>query len=256
MLPATPSPRLAMWSPPRARSTMMMRVFEALGCAVFDEPFYPYWLKTLNKTDDPGFLAATTNHESDWRKVVDLVLGPIPDGRSRYYQKHMAIHMLDEVDLEWMGEMCNCFLIRNPAEVIASMSAFRALEPAQLGNVEEAAKLVGIPQLRRIFDLACEVNGGIPPVIDANDVLLNPAQVLGKFCAAVGMDFDPDQPIRWQPGKHERDGAWADDWYASVYKTTGLGPYRPSEIDTPAALQPLVDYCMPTFEHIAQFKIT
>jgi len=168
----------------------------------------------------------------------------------------MAIHMLDEVDLEWMGEMCNCFLIRNPAEVIASMSAFRALEPAQLGNVEEAAKLVGIPQLRRIFDLACEVNGGIPPVIDANDVLLNPAQVLGKFCAAVGMDFDPDQPIRWEPGKHERDGAWADDWYASVYKTTGLGPYRPSEIDTPAALQPLVDYCMPTFEHIAQFIIT
>ena len=47
--------RIAMWSPPRARSTMMMRVFEALGCAVFDEPFYAYWLKAVNRVNDPGF---------------------------------------------------------------------------------------------------------------------------------------------------------------------------------------------------------
>ena len=99
---------------------MMMRVFEALGCAVFDEPFYPYWLKTLNKVDDPGFIATVENHETEWRKIVDLVLDPVPDGRRWYYQKHMATHMLDEVDLQWMREMCNCFLIRNPAEIDAS----------------------------------------------------------------------------------------------------------------------------------------
>ncbi len=248
--------RIAMWSPPRARSTMMMRVFEALGCAVFDEPFYPYWLKALNKISDPGFEAAVENHETDWRRVIDLVLGSIPDEREWYYQKHMAIHMLDDVDLTWMREMRNCFLIRNPAEVIVSMADFRTLKPGGSQDVEEAARLVGIPQLRRIFDLACEVSGGIPPIIDANDVLKNPKQILGGFCDMIGMDFDPQKSIRWAPGRHECDGAWADAWYGKVYETTCLGRYKPKLLTVPPELQPVVDYCMPVYEHIAQFRIT
>ena len=248
--------RIVMWSPPRARSTMMMRVFEALGCAVFDEPFYPYWLKALNKENDPGFKAALQNHETDWRKVIDLVLGPIPEKREWYYQKHMAIHMLEEVDLTWMNRVRNCFLIRNPAEVIVSMTAFRHLKPSESQDIEEAAKLVGIPQLRRIFDLACEICGGIPPIIDANDVLKNPKRVLGGLCHALGMDFDLHKPIRWAPGRHEYDGAWADDWYGKVYETTCLGPYKPKRIVVPPELQPVVDFCMPVYDHIAQYRIT
>ena len=65
------------------------------------------------------------------------MLGPIPDGRDWYYQKHMAIHMLEEVDLSWMMEMRNCFLIRHPAEVIVSMSRFRALVPKTKHVVDE-----------------------------------------------------------------------------------------------------------------------
>ena len=248
--------RIAMWSPPRARSTMLMRVFEALGCAVFDEPFYPYWLRTLDKRDDPGFQAAITHHETDWRRVVELVLAPIPDGRDWYYQKHMAIHMLDEVDLDWMRQVQNCFLIRHPAEVIVSMSEFRTLDPNSKADLETAARLVGIPQLRRIFDLACEIKGGPPPVIDANDVLANPIHTLGGFCSAVGMPFDANKTITWEAGKHHRDGAWADDWYNKVYVTTHLGTYVPQPTIVPAALQPVVDYCLPTYEYIAQYKIT
>jgi hypothetical protein len=167
--------RIAMWSPPRARSTMMMRVFEALGCAAFDEPFYPYWLKTLNKVDDPGFRAALDHHETDWQKVVELVLGPIPDGRQWYYQKHMAIHMLDEVDLQWMHEVRNCFLIRNPAEVIVSMSQFRNLEPGKAQDVEEARRLFTkaggfgriVAKIERV-----EAIDAIDEIIQASDVVM------------------------------------------------------------------------------------
>ena len=37
--------------------TMAMRVFEALGCAVLDEPFYAYWLKATKREEDPGYAA-------------------------------------------------------------------------------------------------------------------------------------------------------------------------------------------------------
>ena len=55
--------RIAMWSPPRARSTMAMRVFEALGCAVLDEPFYAYWLKATKREEDPGYAATLATGE-------------------------------------------------------------------------------------------------------------------------------------------------------------------------------------------------
>jgi hypothetical protein len=230
---------------------MAMRVFEALGCAVYDEPFYAYWLKATARLEDPGYAETIAAHETDWRRVVDSLLGPIPQNRLLWYQKHMAIHMLDEVGLDWMREVRNCFLIRDPAEVITSMAEFRGLAH----DVEEGARLVGIPQLERIFDRACEIEDGPPLVIDANDLLADPVRVLSRFCAAVGLPYEPGQDITWAPGRHARDGAWADAWYRKVYRTTGLEPYESRETVVPPELQPVVDRCRPTYERIAAFRI-
>ena len=243
--------RIAMWSPPRARSTMAMRVFEALGCAVLDEPFYAYWLKATQREEDPGYAATLAAHETDWRKVEASLLGPVPGGKAVWYQKHMAIHMLSEVSLAWMGQVRNCFLIRDPAEVITSMTEFRSL----VHDVEEGARLVGIPQLARIFDEAWALEGRAPLVIDANDLLADPKGVLSRFCAAVGMPFDAAQPISWAPGKHKSDGAWADAWYQKVYQTTGLEPYLRKETVVPKALEAVVARCRPTYERIAAHRL-
>ena len=243
--------RIAMWSPPRARSTMAMRVFEALGCAVYDEPFYAYWLKATMREQDPGYAETLAAHETDWQAVVASCLGSVPGGKAVWYQKHMAIHMLPEVSLAWMGQVRNCFLIRDPAEVITSMTEFRGL--AQ--DVEESARLVGIPQLERIFDEAWALEGQAPLVIDANDLLADPKGVLARFCAAVGMPFDPAESITWAPGKHEGDGAWADAWYQKVYQTTGLEPYLRKETVVPKALEAVVARCRPTYERIAAHRL-
>ena len=103
--------RIAMWSPPRARSTMTMRVFiEALGCAVLDEPFYAYWLKATKREEDPGYAATLAAHEIDWQKVEALLLGPVPGGKAVWYQKHMAIHMFAGGKPRLDGEGArNCF---------------------------------------------------------------------------------------------------------------------------------------------------
>jgi len=116
-----------MWSPPRARSTLMMRVFAALGCGVIDEPFYAYWLKATNKRDDPGFSETLAAHPTHWPDVVQQVLSPVAPSKAFAYQEHMAIHMLPEVDLNWMDppSLVQCFLIRGPREVIAAMAGLR-----------------------------------------------------------------------------------------------------------------------------------
>ena len=251
--------RIIMWSPPRARSTLMMRVFEALGCAVFDEPFYAAWLKARDKRDDPGFAQTLAAHPQDPAVIIDQVLGPVPGQADWFYQKHMAIHMLPEFPLDWMAhpEVVNCFLIRDPREVIVSMTEFRDLAATGFANgVDAAAELVGIPQLARIYAEAERVAATPPPVIDANDVLRDPAGTLGAFCAAIGMPFDPTAPIRWAPGQHEADGAWAPFWYEKVFATSGLEPWQGKATRVPDELRAVVDACVPTYEALYERRLT
>ena len=234
---------------------MMMRVFESLGCRVMDEPFYAYWLEAMQKTDDPGYAATLAAHETDWRVIAQDVVHPNLGSCHRSYQKHIAIHMLEAVDLSFMRHLRNCFLIRHPAEVIASMASFRDLLPKHDADVEAAALLAGFPQLERIFDHASAITTEPIVVIDANDVLESPGDVLGAFCQAVRLHFDAGTIIQWEAGKHPDDGAWADEWYQAVYQTTGLQPYKRKPVEIPATLQPVLDYCLPVYKKIARRKL-
>ena len=73
--------RLAMWSGPRNISTAMMRAWENRGdCAVIDEPLYAHYL-THTGLDHPGREEVIAAGETDWRKVVATLIGPVPGGK-------------------------------------------------------------------------------------------------------------------------------------------------------------------------------
>jgi len=111
-----------MWSGPRNISTAMMRSFENRpDTFVSDEPFYGYYLNNTD-IDHPGKKEVLRSMECGWDKVVDYITGFIPEEASIWYQKHMAQHNLPGVDLSWIGQVTNCFLIRDPKEVILSYS--------------------------------------------------------------------------------------------------------------------------------------
>jgi len=99
-----------------------MRAWENRGdTLVHDEPFYAYYLANSPfKEDHPGADEIIATYETDWRKVADQLTAPLTNGSSIYYQKHMTHHMLDEIDLEWMLPLTNCFLIREPRQVLLS----------------------------------------------------------------------------------------------------------------------------------------
>ena len=58
--------------------------------------------------------------ETDWRKVVAHLTGEVPGGKRIFYQKQMTHHLLPEIDRGWLLRLTNCFLVRDPAEVIVS----------------------------------------------------------------------------------------------------------------------------------------
>lgn len=238
--------RIAMWSGPRNISTAMMRAWENRpDTSVVDEPFYACYLAATGCTH-PGREEVIASQPTDWRTVCESLTGPVPDGSSIYYQKHMTHHMLPEFGRDWIHGLSNCFLVRSPAEVVASYAETR--NAPTLGDL-------GYLQQAELFDLVADRLGESPPVIDANDVLRNPAGMLAALCRAVGVEFDA-RMLSWPPGPRASDGVWAKHWYSSVISSTGFMPMRASYKPVPRALESLVEAAWPIYERLAAHRLT
>ncbi len=237
--------RIAMWSGPRNISTAMMRAWENRpDAAVVDEPFYACYLSATD-ADHPGRDEVIASQPTDWREVSAALTGPAPRGAEIFYQKHMTHHMLPEIGRDWLDRVSNCFLIRWPAEVVASYAETR--------NAPTLDDL-GFVQQGEIFDQVADWLGHPPPVIDAADVLRNPAGMLAALCAVLGVDFDA-RMLSWPPGRRSTDGIWARHWYAAVERSTGFNPLRAGSKPVPRPLEPLVEAALPIYERLAAYRL-
>jgi Sulfotransferase domain len=240
-----PPLRIAMWSGPRNISTAMMRSFGSRpDTFVSDEPLYSHYLKVTGVAH-PGRQDVIAAHESDWRKVTDTLTGPVPGGRSIWYQKHMAHHLLPVVGRDWLDALTHAFLIREPDEMVASL--FKTFPGARLADT-------GLPQQCEIFDRVAERLSRAPPVVLASDVLKDPRAQLESLCDALAIPFLPAM-LAWPAGPRDTDGAWAPHWYAAVEASTGFEPWRARHVELPAAQGRLVDECRPFYEKLYALRL-
>ena len=49
--------------------------------------------------------------------VIESLVGALPTGKRVFYQKHMAHHLLAEIDGQWLSGLTHAFLIRHPLEL-------------------------------------------------------------------------------------------------------------------------------------------
>ena len=237
--------RIAMWSGPRNISTAMMRSWgNRRDTYVCDEPLYAHYLKKTG-VDHPGRDEVIAYHESDWRKVVDWLCGPIPDSRAVFYQKHMAHHLLPSIDRHWLGQLTHGFLIRDPVEMLTSL-----VKHLPNPTLEDT----GLPQQIEILRFMKNETGRTPPIIDSRDVLEYPTVMLTKLCDAVGVEFS-DTMLSWPAGQRATDGIWAKHWYDAVEKSTGFQPYKPKNEEVRPDLQPLLAKCVECYEELYEQRL-
>jgi hypothetical protein len=234
-----------MWSGPRTISTAMMRSFgNRPDTAVVDEPLYACYLRST-ALEHPGRDDILASQSDDWRVVTEQLLGPVPRGRAVWYQKHMTHHLLPDMGRGWLAGVTSAFLVRDPAQLITSYAKVRG---------EPTLEDLGLPQQVEIFRDRADRLGQAPPVVDAADVLADPAGVLALLCDRLGLAFD-ERMLAWPAGPRDTDGVWAPHWYAAVEASTGFGPPSTRPADVPERLRDLLERAQPYYDELAPYRL-
>ena len=235
--------RIAMWSGPRNISTALMRSWgNRPDCRVVDEPFYACYLSETG-LEHPCREEILKAQSAD-RNLVIRQLTDVAPATDYFYQKHMTHHMPRGMNMQWCADMRHCFLIRDPAEVVASY-----LE--KMPTVSEDA--LGIARQFELFEEIEALTGERPAVIDSNDVLRDPRSVLRQLCEQLEVPFMAESMLTWPAGKRESDGAWADHWYQSVVESTGFGAHHHLEVELAPEHQALADKMQGYYQQMAKY---
>lgn len=235
--------RISLWSGPRNISTTLMYSFaQRKDTQVFDEPLYGSYLNNSQaKEYHPGAEEIIHTMETNGEKVVEMML--THSGKPVLFFKNMTHHLLPGLDREFLKELTNVILTRDPMEMLPSYA--EVVETPTLEDVGYKMHVELVEQLQE---------NNLPIIVlDSKAVLLNPKNQLQKLCDAIGIPFDPAM-LSWNPGSRPEDGCWARYWYANIHKSSGFIPYKPKTSPFPEKLKPLLDECMSYYEKLLRFS--
>lgn len=226
-----------------------MRSWDARSdTAVVDEPLYGHylsWLPEDKRREHPGVDEIIRAMDCDWRSVTSTLLGPVPDRKPIWYQKHMAHHLTPDMDLDWVNGLTNCFLIRDPAAMIAS---FAKVIP------NPTPEDLGLPQQVALFEKIVQETRHVPAVIQSKDVLENPESMLSTLCEYIEVPFDTSM-MRWEPGSRDTDGVWAKHWYDNVNRSSSFIQSQSSDPAVPQHLEPVLIECERHYRELHRFAL-
>jgi hypothetical protein len=196
--------------------------------------------------EHPGREEILRRHDADAGRVIAWLTGGVPEGKAIFYQKHMAHHLLPGMDRNWLRSVSNAFLIREPREML--MSLIRVTPEPSLEDT-------GLPQQWEIFERTRGRSGAPPPVVDARDVLTDPAGLLAALCDALGVPY-LEAMLSWEPGPRDTDGVWAKHWYGAVEASTNFLPHTPKSDPLPSELDDLYECCRAIYDRLYAHRLT
>ncbi len=234
---------ICLWSGPRSVSTALMYSFaERPDTSVVDEPLYGHYLR-VSSADHPGAAKIMDAMNCDGDAIMRQLLS-VDNGVDTpvLFMKHMAHHLV-RLDLCFLQETENIFLIRDPREMLPSLKT-------QLPNA--GLHDTGLETQWNLYSDLVEL-GQNPAIVDSKQLLLDPESVMQRLCTHLRMDFLPGM-LTWAAGPRQEDGVWAGHWYHAVHESSGFSAYVPKPHFPPEHAE-LLEKCRPFYEKLAAHSI-
>ena len=227
--------KICLWSGPRNISTALMYSFSQRDdTRVVDEPLYGHYLRKTG-VRHPGReeIMAAVNCDGNF-VMKNLLNWNDGNGKKVLFLKQMTKHLVD-VNRNFLPKFKNILLIRNPRDMLPSLA-----ENIPHPNLADT----GLDLQWHLYK-NLESMSNNPIVIDADELLRDPKDILKQLCRHLKLKF-LDSMLSWPAKPIKEDGIWAKYWYHSLHKSTGFLPYRP-KANFPVELKKLLTECTPYY---------
>lgn len=227
-----------MISGPRNLSTAIMYSFDNRKDTMgVDEPFYAHYLNSNPYVNHPGRKEIINSQSINPNEIIEDLYTKA-ESCTYLFVKDMAHHLVD-INLDWMEEVKNIFLIRDPKKLINSFS-----KVIQNPSIKD----IGLKDEFELYQYL-KTKGKNPIVVDSGDLLNNPKGILNKICDALQIPFS-DEMLNWNAGARLIDGIWAPYWYSNVHQSTGFSPQKTSVEMMSKKHKPLLDEALPFYQSL------
>lgn len=260
-----PQNRIFLWTAPRCISTAFERsVMEVGGGKLFHEPytssyyFGPERISRRYEDQEPDM-------NESYRAVTERLTASFPDKdhvfvKDMAYAVHGRHHMFQEVP--GLSGYQHTFLIRHPAKAVASLyKASRNTTLTGWTYFDEAE--AGFQDLYDLHQAVSREGRCSPVVVDCDDVLAQPEEMMQAYCRAVGLKYKEGMSS-WEPGKGHPDWNVWEGWHNGALQSSGFQKKASAEPthaphDVLASLPPevadLVDRMMPLYQELRSARL-
>ncbi|XP_077983428.1 uncharacterized protein LOC144438252 [Glandiceps talaboti] len=223
--------KAVVWTSPRCRSTVFERSIRTLeGVKVFHE----YYCTAAYQGEDRTLQRYSKNEpipNSKFEDVQKTLEGSFTNCKG-VFVKDVAYAMVGKLDTLPEGYH-HTFIIRDPTNAITSL--YRVITEGDLPDWADGFLPIeaGFREMWDLYQHLKEVKGLQPLVLDADDVLSDPASMMKKYCDVVGFEYTDDM-LHWKPESESEKWTWeADhftwekDWYGTILSSSGF--IKPTE---------------------------
>ena len=244
-----PSLRVMLWSAPRCLSSTFERsVRELKNVKVLYEPHHEAFFYGPERKSDAhptpdDIVPGATFHKADQKLLANY------DGYDAVFAKNHAFLVEGRYEDYILGDFASfrhTFIIRHPTKSIPSRySACKksgsTFLPSECGH----------RQLYELFQAVKKVDPS-PVVVDADDLLARPREMMESYCSATGIDFQ-EHMLTWTPGVvHDWTCCkYFEVWHGAAMNSSGF--MKPKEAtlplsDYPEEVEKCVHYSLPFYE--------
>ena len=213
----------------------------------------------------PRYAAQETNHQATYRSISKLLQKEY-DGRDFLFSKEMAYCVENKFDIfkeEGFKNFQHTFLIRHPLKAVYSLYK-ASTNPKLTGWDYFDPAEAGFRQMVELYEFVERNIHRDPIVVDADDLLDYPNEILKSYCEAVGLEYE-ETMTSWEPGPVPEWDAWAG-WHEDALKSSGFKARVKKNRDRaclafdvedlPPEVAGVVEECMPYYEALSAKKIS
>ncbi len=238
---------LALWAVPRSTSTAFERMMRERGDFwVVDEPFGLSFYYSEERRNTTRYPDIKPNSQYNFRSTLEKLKQE--NEKKPVFIKDMSYQVAPVANQEFLSHFENTFIIRNPVKML----------PSLFNNWSDfTLEETGYAEHYKLFEMAKEISGRVPIVIDSDDLVQKPKATVKAYCNLLGIPFI-EEALEWEPKPQLEINQWEGGWHNYLQSSQGFQARENksyASVEDNEHLRQAYGYCLPYYQRLYENRV-